>query len=120
MKYLAVIFIGNFTPKDAYLVYFITLIIGHLNHSNINITYGPLKYILNTPTMHIWHHAYDLPKEHPHGMNYGISLSLWDYIFGTAYLPSSGRDIKLGFPDVEKFPKTFLKQSLWPFNKKRK
>ncbi len=119
MKYLAVLLIGNFTPEDAFLVYFISLIIGHINHSNLNITYGPFKYILNNPAMHIWHHAYDLPKEHPHGMNYGISLSIWDYIFRTAYVPSSGRDIKLGFPKMKSFPKTFMGQLTWPFCKKK-
>jgi len=119
MKYFAILLIGNFTPEDAFLVYFGTLIIGHINHSNINITYGPLKYILNNPAMHIWHHAYELPEDHPNGMNYGISLSIWDYLFKTAYLPSSGRDIKLGFPGIKEFPKTFSSQLFWPFHKRK-
>lgn len=117
MKYIIMLLIGNFNPEDAFIVYYVSIAIGHLNHANINLTYGPLKYILNNPAMHIWHHAKELPSEHPHGMNYGISLSIWDYLFKTAYIPKSGRDIKLGFDNLKKFPKTFLKQLIYPIDK---
>lgn len=117
MKYIVMMLIGNFNPDDAYIVYYISIAIGHLNHANINLTYGPLKYIFNNPAMHIWHHAKKLPNEHPHGVNFGISLSLWDYLFKTAYIPSSGRDITLGFENIKKFPKTFFKQFIYPINK---
>jgi len=71
--------LGGFEPEQAYIVHFIAIGIGHLNHSNIKIIWGPLKYILNNPVMHLYHHAYTLPKG-KYGVNYGISLSLWDYI----------------------------------------
>ncbi|HQZ42568.1 MAG TPA: hypothetical protein PK735_06740, partial [Flavobacteriales bacterium] len=67
--------------------------------------------------MHIWHHVKELPEGHPNGINYGISLSLWDYIFGTAVIPSSGRDIELGFPGDDGFPKTLGKQLAYPLTK---
>ncbi len=74
---------------------------------------GPLmRYVFNGPEMHIWHHAHDLPKEKRYGVNFGLTLALWDYLFGTAYIPQSGRDIKLGFPGVEQFPKDFIGQNL--------
>ena len=110
MKYIVVMLIGGFHPEQAFIVYYISIAIGHLNHANIGWDYGPLKYVLNNPKMHIWHHAYDLPKQHSHGANFGISLSLWDYIFKTSYVPHSGRDIKLGFDKVDRFPRTFVKQ----------
>ena len=62
--------------------------------------------------MHIWHHAKALPDDHPYGVNYGLSLSLWDYLFKTDYIPYDGRDIELGFPGSERFPRTFLTQNL--------
>jgi sterol desaturase/sphingolipid hydroxylase (fatty acid hydroxylase superfamily) len=110
MKYIMVMLIGGFYPEQAFIVYYVSIAIGHLNHANIELDYGPLKYILNNPKMHIWHHAYDLPERHKNGSNFGISLSLWDYIFKTNYIPHSGRDIKLGFDKVDRFPKTFLDQ----------
>lgn len=105
----------GFGLTDFFIIHIIAVAIGHLNHSNLNITYGPLKYIFNNPVMHIWHHAKTLPNKY--GVNYGLSLSIWDYIFGTAYIPQSGRDEKLGFSGDEKFPKTFWQQIIYPFKK---
>jgi len=77
------------------------------------ILMGPImKYIFNSPEMHIWHHSYELPEERRYGVNFALTLSVWDYIFGTAYIPHNGKDIKLGFPGVEQFPSTFPKQML--------
>lgn len=118
MKYIAVMLIGGFTPDQAFIIFYFNIAIGHLNHANINLNYGPLKYILNNPRMHIWHHAHDLPKDRPYGMNFGITLSIWDYIFKTAYIPSDGRDIKLGFDKIDKFPKKFLGLNFYGFRKK--
>lgn len=117
MKYIAVMLIGGFTPDQAYIVFYLAIAIGHLNHANVRFSYGPLNYIFNNPKMHIWHHAMALPPDRSHGVNFGISLSIWDYIFRTNYIPSSGRDIKLGFERLEKFPKTFWKQLVYGFGK---
>jgi sterol desaturase/sphingolipid hydroxylase (fatty acid hydroxylase superfamily) len=82
---------------------------------------GPfMKKIFNSPEMHIWHHAHDLPEGRPHGINYGISLALWDYLFGTALIPHDGRDIKLGFPGLERFPRTFLGQVRYGFSRHKR
>jgi sterol desaturase/sphingolipid hydroxylase (fatty acid hydroxylase superfamily) len=78
-----------------------------------SVVLGPImKKLFNSPEMHIWHHAHDMPETHPNGINFGISLALWDYIWGTAHIPYEGRDIKLGFPGVDEFPKDFLNQNL--------
>jgi sterol desaturase/sphingolipid hydroxylase (fatty acid hydroxylase superfamily) len=74
-----------------------------------------MRYIFNSPEMHIWHHAHQPPGHLPHGANFGLTLSLWDWVFRTAYLPHDGRDIRLGFPGVERFPRTFLGQSVHGF-----
>lgn len=117
IQYIPLAMIG-FGIDDFFLVHIFTVAIGHLNHSNVYLTYGPLKYIFNNPAMHIWHHAKHLP-EGSAGVNYGLSLSVWDYLFGTAYLPSDGRDIELGFPKDEGFPNRFLSQVAYPFIKKK-
>ncbi len=119
LKTMGVMLLGGFEPEQAYIVHFAAITIGHLNHANIKLTYGPLKYIFNNPVMHLWHHVYHLPEGHPNGINYGISLSLWDYIFGTASIPDpEDGKIKLGFPGVEEFPKTFGGQLFHGFGKK--
>ncbi|MEL6925964.1 MAG: sterol desaturase family protein [Bacteroidota bacterium] len=84
-----------------------------------SILLGPLmKYLFNSPEMHIWHHSYELPEDRRYGINFALTLSVWDYLFGTAYIPHNGRDIRLGFPDVEQFPKNFVQQNLHGFGKK--
>ena len=114
--YLPLTMIG-FGIDDLFLLHAFNILIGHINHANINISWGPLKYVLNNPVMHIWHHAKDLPEDRKFGMNYGISLSIWDYVFGTAYIPSDGRDIELGFEEVEEYPEGFVGQMKEPFVK---
>ena len=42
LKVFAVMILGGFEPEQAYIVHFIAITIGHLNHSNIKLTYGPL------------------------------------------------------------------------------
>lgn len=111
IQYIPLAMIG-FGLQDFFIMHMFTLIIGHLNHANLNLDYGPLRYILNNPKMHIWHHVKQLPKQYPNGFNFGISLSIWDYIFGTALIPSDGRDIELGFDGDESFPQGFVGQEL--------
>ncbi len=119
IKFLAILIIGGFEPYNVFFLYYLSILIGHINHSNINISYGPLKYIFNNPVMHIWHHAEALPKkQHRYGVNFGISLSIWDYIFRTAFTNDEGRDIKLGFKNIERFPKNFPGQFIYPINRK--
>lgn len=79
-----------------------------------------IKYIFNSPEMHIWHHSYDLPDDKPNGINFGITLSCWDYIFGTNHIPHSGRDIQLGFPGLDRFPKNFGSQFIYGWFNKQK
>ncbi len=118
MKYIPLAIMGGFTAADVAIVHFFNITIGHLNHANINWDYGWLKYILNNPRMHIWHHAKELPKERQQGVNFGITLSIWDYIFKTDYIPHNGRDIEIGFEGDEHFPKGFIDQEMYPLNKK--
>ena len=116
LKTLGVMVLGGFEPEQAFLVHFLAISIGHLNHANVKFTYGPLKYIFNNPVMHLYHHSYVLPKG-SYGVNFGISLSLWDYIFKTNYVPEDSGTIPLGFPGDERVPKDFIHQNLYGFRK---
>ena len=116
LKTFGVMILFGFEPTQAYIVHFIAIAIGHINHANIKITWGPLKYIFNNPVMHLYHHAYTIP-EGTYGVNFGISLSLWDYIFKTDYIPEDSGTIELGFPGDEVFPKDFVSQNTYGFKK---
>ena len=116
LKVFGVMILGGFEPEQAYIVHFAAITIGHLNHSNIKLTYGPFKYIFNNPVMHLYHHAYTIPKG-KNGVNYGISLSVWDYIFKTNYIPEDSGTIEIGFEGDNQFPKDFIGQNTYGFKK---
>ena len=110
----------GFTLNEYLSVFVISILIGHLNHANIRLPLGPLKYIFNNPQMHIWHHTKGLPSEFSKGCNFGLSLSVWDYLFGTAYIPEDGKDNKLGFKDLSEFPKSLVGQVFYGLKSKKK
>ncbi len=115
LEYIPLAMIG-FGVQDFFIVHIFTLAIGHLNHANIYLPIGPLKYIFNSPQMHLWHHAEELPKGSS-GVNFGITLSIWDYLFGHAHVPQERADIKLGFSNLKIFPQTFWAQITYPWLK---
>ena len=112
LEYIPLSMIG-FGIQDFLVVHLFTLAWGHYNHSNLNIPIGPLKYVFNNPQMHLWHHAEHIPNTT--GVNFGLTLSIWDYIFKTAYEPHNEPYEKLGFDSLKSYPKTLFKQLLYPF-----
>lgn len=115
--YIPLAIIGGLNAQDVVLVHFFALAIGHLNHANLGWDYGFLKYIFNNPKMHIWHHSKELPVRY--GVNFGLTLSVWDYLFKTDYIPENGRDIELGFEHDESFPEDFIAQEVFPLKWKK-
>jgi len=120
LKTIAVMLLGGFEPTQAFIVHFVAISIGHLNHSNIKISWGRLRYVFNNPVMHLYHHAKSLPEERKKGVNFGISLSIWDYIFKTNYIPENSGTIALGWEGDENFPKSFIGQLLVGFKQNNK
>ena len=118
LLYIPIAIIGGFDAQDVAFVHFFAIAIGHLNHANLGWNYGWFKYLINNPKMHIWHHAKELPDNVKYGVNFGLTLSLWDYLFQTHYIPRNGRDIELGFEGDETFPKNFLGQTIYPIKTK--
>jgi sterol desaturase/sphingolipid hydroxylase (fatty acid hydroxylase superfamily) len=116
LQYIPLAMIG-FGLQDFIIIHIVAVSIGHLNHANLKITYGPFKYLLNNPIMHLWHHAKNLPPNSK-GVNFGLSLSIWDYLFGTAYIPNEDAHTVLGFEDIEHYPSGFWQQLKAPFLRK--
>lgn len=116
-KVIALMLLGGFEPEQAFIVHFIAISIGHLNHANIKLNYGPFKYVFNNPVMHLYHHAQVLPDNFKMGANFAISLSLWDYIFKTNYVPKPDKNLVLGYSDDEQMPSSFFGQLFYGFKK---
>jgi len=83
---------------------------GHFNHSNLRVGIGPLKYLFNNPAMHVWHHEHTGRQPM---VNFGITLSIWDYLFRTAHV-ASAPPTRLGFDKIERFPSSAIGQLLHP------
>lgn len=73
-------------------------------HSNIRSNFGILRYILVTPQSHRIHHS--IEPEH-RDKNYGLTFSIWDYLFGTQY------------KGYDEYPDTGIEEHLFPFEQGR-
>lgn len=69
-----------------------------LKHSHISLGFGPLDRIIVSPHMHQIHHS-SLP--HHLDKNFGVNLSMFDWIFGTAYKPKRGEPLAFGLYRTE-------------------
>src|SRR5690606_5278338 len=86
----------------------ISAVWGMYIHSNINVNTGRLQYIINGPEMHRWHH--DVGKGR--NRNFATKLAIWDWIWGTAYLPETKPD-EYGLKTY--FPANYFSQTLFAF-----
>jgi sterol desaturase/sphingolipid hydroxylase (fatty acid hydroxylase superfamily) len=57
---------------------------GMFIHANINVKLGKLKYFINSPELHLWHHANYREVFHA---NFSTKFAVWDHLFGTIYDP---------------------------------
>lgn len=91
----------------------ISAVWGMYIHSNIDIKTGWLQKIINGPEMHRWHHSTGKGRNR----NFATKLAIWDWLFGTAYLPPSKPD-EYGLKTY--FPKNYFSQTLYAFRSFRK
>jgi sterol desaturase/sphingolipid hydroxylase (fatty acid hydroxylase superfamily) len=111
LQWLPLAWLG--APGDVLLtVAVFTTIWGNFNHSNLDAGLGPLGYVFNSPRMHLWHH--DVSDEGGIAKNFAVVLSLWDWIFRTAYWPRQRSPRGLGYPGMEEMPEGLLGQAVWP------
>ncbi len=81
----------------------LTPFIGFLTHCNIDMRFGLLSYIFNTPELHRWHHS---RSKEEGNTNYGENFMLWDQLFGTFFNPPRRPSPNIGIGD-------FMPQSFW-------
>jgi len=90
----------------------ISVVSGMWIHANVDLRLGWLRYLVNGPELHRWHHAIDYA---PPGRNFATKLALWDYLFGTADLPARR---PAGYGLAEPFPTGFLAQQAHAFRRR--
>lgn len=116
LTYLPLVMLG---AKGSVILWIaiVSTLIGHLNHSNLNFNWGPLRYVINSPRMHVWHH--DVIHRGEYGKNFGVVFCGWDWLFGTAYLPiDKEQPERLGFESMDRFPQGLFPRLIYPLVKK--
>ncbi|MCB9990754.1 MAG: sterol desaturase family protein [Rhodospirillales bacterium] len=88
----------------------ITAFIGMLTHCNVEMHFGPISWVFNTPGLHRWHHSRDISEGNK---NYGENLMLWDQLFGTYFNPPRRPPVNIGINEY--MPPRFGQQLAHPF-----
>lgn len=88
----------------------VTAFIGMLTHCNVEMRFGWLSYVFNTPELHRWHHSKDLREGNK---NYCENVMLWDLVFGTYFNENRRPPVDIGISEY--MPSRFSHQLLWPF-----
>ncbi len=91
----------------------ITAYVGLLTHCNIEMRFGFLNYLFNTPGLHRWHHSM-VPEEG--NRNYGENLMIFDQLFGTFFNPARRPPRDIGIRDD--MPATLAGQIAYPFRRR--
>lgn len=91
----------------------VTAFIGMLTHCNIEMRFGPLSWVFNTPELHRWHHSKDLREG---DKNFGENLVLWDFVFFSYFNERRRPPVNIGLKSGWMPPK-FLHQLAYPFRK---
>jgi sterol desaturase/sphingolipid hydroxylase (fatty acid hydroxylase superfamily) len=101
--------------NEVVLAYFglVSSVHGIFQHANLQMKLGPLNWIFSMAELHRWHHSRTIEEANT---NFGQTISIWDWVFGTRFLPEDReppRDI--GIADLPNFPMTWWAQILAPF-----
>lgn len=111
IEFLPIVLLAS--PEVAVMKGAVDAVWGMYIHSNINVRSGWLQRVINGPEMHRWHHADD-PRSH--NRNFSTKFAVWDWLFGTAYLPHGEKPTSYGLHDA--FPKGYIRQHLYAFRRR--
>lgn len=95
------------------VVVFFTLL-ALFQHANVRLRFPVLRWVINTPEWHHWHHALD-----HEAINTNFGTPVVDWLFGTAYMPKA--KVPTGFGTTEPVPPVgYVRQLAYPFTQAAK
>lgn len=84
---------------NVYLLRNTILMMDFVRHTHLKLTYGKyLDSVLLSPHYHQLHHS--VAQKH-WDKNFGLTLSIWDRVFGTLVIPEPNEDFVFGLTDNE-------------------
>lgn len=110
--------VGTFDPSATALeiaganafVVIINLTLTNFHHSHIWVSFGPvLERIVISPAQHQVHHSTN-PAHF--NRNFGQTLAIWDWMFGTLYITQADERVSFGLNDKADAP--LMTHRLWP------
>ena len=107
IEFLPIVLLGS-PPEIIAYKGVISAVWGMYIHSNLDVRTGKLQRIINGPEMHRWHHSTGKGRNR----NFATKLAIWDWIFGTAFLPETKPD-EYGLKTY--FPKHYFMQTFFAF-----
>jgi len=71
----------------------------NLRHTHVWLSFGRvLEHVFISPAQHQVHHSVELRH---YNKNYGEVLAIWDWMFGTLYIPEGRETLRFGLGDAE-------------------
>ena len=112
------VLVGTFSPSATIwevvgvntFVLIINMTLTNFHHSHIWISFGPvLERLFISPAQHQVHHSTN-PAHF--NKNFGQSLAIWDWMFGTLYVTQTDETVTIGLDD--KADALLMTHRLWP------
>ena len=107
MKYGLIVLPFHFAhcDKTVIIIYStVDILKGFWHHANMRTHIGWLNYIFNSAELHWWHHSTEARGQLA---NYGSVLSIWDWLFGTAYYSKNEWPKSIGVEGMDHFPERY-------------
>ena len=103
--------------SEASIAIFSIIYVGHtlLVHSNVRVSFGPLKWLIASPQFHRWHHA---NQREAYDKNFAGQLPFLDVMFGTYNATGNKVPEKYGVDDP--IPATYFGQTGYPLMSRKR
>ncbi len=77
--------------------FILNVLMANFRHSHIWISFGPFwERLIISPAQHQIHHSLE-PRHH--NKNYGENFAVWDWMFGSLYIPDAPEEFGVGLAD---------------------
>jgi len=108
VEFMPIVLLGA-SPEIIAYKGMVSAVWGMYIHSNLKVSSGKLQLFVNGPEMHRWHHTTGKGRNR----NFATKLAIWDWIFGTAYLPEDMKAEEYGLKTP--FPENYFSQFVFAF-----
>ncbi len=110
------LYVLGFSQPAIYAYLVVVVVQSTFIHANVRWEFPRLRRFIATPCFHHWHHT---AEKHALDKNYSVHSPLWDWLFGTLYLPDAWPK-QYGICGERDVPTTWARQLVYPFRRRRR